>query len=88
MNGLSVYQITALAVVIAFYGAYISKNLSLKINGVSANRLVRGNKPKKTFIIELVLSIATLGVALAQAVSMLGWIPSFNDTGWLIIAVC
>jgi len=86
VNGLSVYQITALAVVIAFYGAYISKNLSLKINGVSANRLVRGNKPKKTFIIELVLSIATLGVALAQAVSMLGWIPSFNDIGWLIIA--
>ncbi len=56
--------------IVLFYGSYFSKLLLQRRHGISTNRLGRGEKPKQTHIIEIILKAATFSMAVAQLISL------------------
>ena len=59
-----------LPVLLVFYCAYFTKQLLLKQKGIRTNRLAKGNKPRRTLIIETALLCATYGIAFLQCISL------------------
>ena len=59
-----------LAPLLCFYGIYFAKQLALKKQGVDTNRLAKGQKPKRTRIIETFLLLATFLTAGIQFASV------------------
>ena len=74
---MSLYQIAALIILIAFYAAYFIKQIALARQGIVANRLAQGDKPARTRRIETALLITTYANALCQLVSVLFFENSF-----------
>lgn len=67
------YPLLALFVLAVFYGIYFAKMLAQKRRGIRTLQ-IRQRKEKSIQTIELLMSIATLGVVIAQLVSILfGW---------------
>jgi len=64
------FKLIQLALVAAFYIAYFCKQLSLRKNGISTNRLAKGRKPRRTQVIEALLLPATYGTAVIQFASI------------------
>ncbi|WP_040198132.1 methyltransferase family protein [Candidatus Soleaferrea massiliensis] len=69
-------QLLMLVAIAVFYFAYFAKALLLKRRGISTQRMGRGSKPRRTCIIEALLSIATFGMAAVQLVSLF-WLTPF-----------
>ena len=59
-------KITTIALLSAFYISYFSKMLMLKKNGIQGNILGKGEKPRGSFIIEIILRAVTLIVGPVQ----------------------
>lgn len=55
---------------VLFYGSYLCKQILLKKQGISTNRLGRGEKPSRTFRIETALKLATFSMVLVQVISL------------------
>jgi len=55
---------------VCFYGIYFAKQIALKKQGVDTNRLAKGQKPKRTRIIETFLLLATFLTAGIQFASI------------------
>ena len=67
------YAVLCLAVLALFYGVYFTKVLLQKRRGIQTRQIGR-RKEKEIHTVELLMSAATLGVVLAQLLSvMLGW---------------
>ena len=67
------YALPALFVLAVFYGIYFVKMLAQKRRGIRTLQ-IRQRKEKSIQTVELLMSIATLGVVIAQLVSILfGW---------------
>lgn len=64
-------QIIGWGILAVFYGSYYTKMLLQKRNGIKTDRMARGNKPKKTQIIEVVLKTITFFTAGVQVMSLL-----------------
>lgn len=81
---MSSIQICGLVIVIAFYIAYITKQVLLRKQGIKTHRLGRGEKPKKTFYIEVMLMGATFLMVPMQLVSIIGYhlFPQLIHQGW------
>ena len=63
-------EIAALVLLACFYGAYFTKQIMLRRKGIQTNQMGKGEKPKKTRIIETCLMVATYGNGLIQAASV------------------
>ncbi len=67
------YPLLALFVLAVFYGIYFVKMLAQKRRGIRTLQ-IRQRKEKSIQTVELLMSIATLGIVIAQLVSILfGW---------------
>ena len=67
------YPLPALFVLAVFYGIYFAKMLAQKRRGIRT-RQIGQRKEKSIHTVELLMSMATLGVVIAQLVSIaLGW---------------
>ena len=54
------FQVSAIAILIAFYGFYISKIILQNKQSIKTNQMGSGNKPKKVLLIERIMSLATV----------------------------
>lgn len=73
------FSIIGLMLLAAFYGSYFTKVFSQSMRGIKTNRLGKGGKSKRTFIIEIILKAATVLTAVIQLISILliGKLPIF-----------
>jgi hypothetical protein len=62
-------RITVIAMLAAFYIIYFSKAIALKKQGITADLLGKGGKPKKSVQVEIVLKMITYIGAVIQFVS-------------------
>lgn len=60
-----------LLILFAFYSSYFVKFFMQKKNGISTDRMGKGIKPKKTFVIEVILKITTILTAVTQLISII-----------------
>ena len=63
-------SILGFIVIFAFYGSYFAKMVVQGKNGIKTDRMGRGSKPKKTFIIEILLKSITFLTAGIQVISI------------------
>ncbi|GKU24142.1 methyltransferase family protein [Clostridium folliculivorans] len=63
-------NIIGLIILAAFYGSYFSKAFIQSKKGIKTDRMGKGSKPKRTFIIEVCLKITTILIALVQLISI------------------
>lgn len=64
------FQISAIAILIAFYGFYISKIILQKKQSIKTNQMGIGNKPKKVLLIERIMSVATVSAIVVDVCSI------------------
>lgn len=69
------FQIIGLFILFTFYGGYFLKMVIQSKKGIKTDRMVKGEKEKKTFIFEIGLKITTYLLAFIQVASIL----SMND---------
>lgn len=74
-----IIQLIGLFIVVLFYGSYFTKLLLQRTRGITTDRMGRGNKPKRTFIIEVVLKACTYFMAAVQIVSIV------IDEKWILL---
>ena len=84
-------HITLIAVIVAFYTAYLTKQLLLKRQGIQGNRLGKGTKPKRTQRLEVALAVGTFTMPLAQ-IGSLAWSATHSPSvvpwySWAGVAV-
>lgn len=75
---MNIFSFIILVPILVFYGAYITKLILLKKQGVDVNRLAKGDKPTRTQLLEIGLIIVTYGMALLQCFSLLGVLAILN----------
>lgn len=63
--------IIGLIIFLVFYGSYFVKMLTQRSRGIKTDRMGRGSKPKRTFIIEVVLKSSTFLTAVVELISIL-----------------
>lgn len=68
---MEILTVLGVLVIILFYGSYLGKQLLLRRQGIFANRLGRGNKPKRTYVIEVLLKSTTFSMAAVQVMSLI-----------------
>lgn len=73
-------QIVGLFIVLLFYSSYFGKLLLQRRQGINTDRMGRGIKPKRTFIIEIILKITTYLMALVQVISI-----TINNNWYMLI---
>lgn len=64
-------SIIGLIILFAFYGSYFVKIFMQRKSGISTDRMGKGSKPKKTFIIEVILKISSILTAVIQLISII-----------------
>lgn len=64
-------KISILIPVLIFYGAYITKAILLRKQGIAVNHLARGDKPLHTRLLEIMLIVVTYGMAICLKVKCL-----------------
>jgi protein-S-isoprenylcysteine O-methyltransferase Ste14 len=67
---MSYIQLSGLFIVLLFYSSYFGKLLLQRRQGIITDRMGRGIKPKRTFIIEIILKVTTYLMALVQIISI------------------
>ncbi len=55
-----IFQVSAITIMMAFYGFYIAKIIVQNKQSIKTNQMGTGNKPKKVLIIERIVSVATV----------------------------
>lgn len=68
---MDIYLIIGWIIALGFYTSYFVKMLLQKTKGIRTDQMGRGNKPKKTYLVEVLLKLITHLTALAQLASML-----------------
>lgn len=79
-------KIPALIPALIFYGTYITKAVLLRKEGISANRLAKGDKPFRTRLLEIMLIVVTYGMAILQCLGIAGWLPVYPVNVYIEIA--
>lgn len=81
-------QLSALLFLAVFYAAYFVKLFLQKRNGVQTDQIGRGNKQKKTLLVERLMKLATYAVVPVELLCIL-WNTGFawNAVRWSGIAV-
>lgn len=64
------FQVSAIAILIAFYGFYIAKIIVQNRKSIKTNHIGMGNKPKKVLYIEKIMSLATVLTMIADICSI------------------
>lgn len=64
------FQVSAIAILIAFYGFYIAKIIVQNRKSIKTNQMGMGNKPKKVLYIEKIMSLATVLTMIADVFSI------------------
>lgn len=67
---MDIFKLYGVLIILLFYGSYFTKLLLQRRQGISTDRLGRGDKPKRTAFIESFLKAATYGMAAAQIISL------------------
>lgn len=67
----STESIIGLIILFAFYGSYFVKFFMQRTRGINADRMGKGSKPKKTFVIEVILKLTTIFTAVIQLISII-----------------
>jgi protein-S-isoprenylcysteine O-methyltransferase Ste14 len=68
---MAIYKIVGLGLVVVFYLSFFIKMIMQKSRGIKTNQLARGNKPKKTYLVEVLLKVITYLTAVVQLVSII-----------------
>jgi len=63
-------NIIGLIIILAFYGSYFGKVFMQGKRGIRTDRMGKGSKPKKTFVIEIILKSSTFLTAGIQFISI------------------
>ncbi len=66
-------QIIALSLAGLFYAVYLQRQFALRRRGIRADRLGRGEKPRATRTVEIILLTVTLTMPVVQVMSVLCW---------------
>lgn len=77
---MNIDNIIGIVILVAFYGSYFLKMLVQYKNGIKTDRMGKGSKPKKTFIIEVILKTITFSSGAIQFISII----FINDSLYLI----
>lgn len=89
---MNIYQILALGILTVYYAAYITKLLGQKKKGIQTTQLGRGNKSKRTIIIEKALSKVTVVILLIEVVSIIFEVSfsihRFIKLAGILVAAC
>ncbi|MDP4153046.1 MAG: isoprenylcysteine carboxylmethyltransferase family protein [Bacillota bacterium] len=64
-------QILGFLVIVLFYGSYFEKMLSQRRHGITTDRMGRGEKPKHTLRIEVLLKVITFTMTAVQLLSII-----------------
>lgn len=67
-----IWIISALLVLIAFYGIYLGKMLAQRRKGIQTDQIARGEKRGPLYYTELLMKTATYAVIAAELVSVIG----------------
>jgi len=93
-----IFKIVAISLLSIFYIVYIGKMIGQKRRGIQTDQIAKGKKPKKVFMIEILMKFATYLVVLIEVISILAkwsWLPTpakfigifFAVTGDIIFAM-
>ena len=63
---MTVFQIAALALMAAFYGVYLTKQLCQRKQGIRTNQMGRGDKPSGTLAVERALFVCSLLIVVVE----------------------
>lgn len=66
------FQVSAVTILIAFYGFYIAKIIVQNKQSIKTNQMGMGNKPKKVLFIERIMSVATVLTIIVDVCSIFG----------------
>lgn len=66
----NVFQISAIAVLLIFYGIYIGKMTAQRKKGIKTDQMAQGKKKGRLFYTELILKISTYTVVLVEVISI------------------
>jgi protein-S-isoprenylcysteine O-methyltransferase Ste14 len=61
-----------------FYGTYLTKTILLQRQGIDVNRLVKGDKPQYTRLLERMLVVVTYAMPILQVVGVWGSLPTLR----------
>ena len=77
-------RIIGLIILFTFYGSYFLKAFMLSKSGIKTDRMGRGSKPRRTFVIEVVLKSTTSVAAGVQLISIVfaDKLPLLIQFGW------
>lgn len=64
-------QILGFIVLVLFYGSYFGKVLLQRNKGIITDRMGKGSKAKRTFLIEVILKVITYSMAAVQTISVI-----------------
>ena len=67
---MSTIQLFGCLLLLLFYGSYFGKLLLQRSQGISTDRMGRGSKPKRTYILEVILKLVTFSMAGVQIMSI------------------
>lgn len=67
---MSTFSIIGFIIFITFYGSYFTKMFMQSKDGIRTDRMGKGNKPKRTYIIEVILKVSTFLTAGIQFISI------------------
>ncbi len=87
---MTIHHILALAAVTLFYAAYLQRQFALRRRGIRTDRLGKGQKERKTRIVEVVLLVVSFSMPVAQYGSILtdwGCVAAPEGLRWTGVAV-
>lgn len=64
------FQVLAIAIMLAFYAFYLAKLILLNRQSIKTNQMGTGNKPRKVLLIERLMSVATVLTIAVEAGSI------------------
>jgi len=68
---MSILQISAIIILILFYGAYLTKLIVQKRKGIQTTQLGIGSKSKKTLLVEKLLKFTSFVIVPIELISIL-----------------
>lgn len=72
-------KIIGMIILLIFYSVYFGKMILQRRKGIQTDQMAKGGKKDKTFVIELILKIATYSVGIADVMSVMT-VVSFPQT--------
>jgi len=85
---MTVFQIFSLALMTGFYGVYLAKQFSQKSQGIQTNQIGRGNKGRRTLVVERLLSVFSVLIVFVEVWSVVRGHSFFPRWfGWIGLAL-